>query len=814
MRHPSRLLMDFFCFKITRVRIIILAALLISFTIGFGQSVNQKNGTVKGIVKTIDGEPAAYVNVIITDLHKGTITTEDGSFFMRGIIAGQHEIVISHTGLLTDKQTITIEAGKTTTVNVSLHHSSNDLEKVVIDARKSHNAPVTIGKAGIASMDLPQSSVVISQATIRDQQSNRLSDVIKNVNGVYLSTTRASTQENFSARGYAFGANNMFKNGTRVNSGAMPEMSSLERVEVLKGSAAILFGNVAPGGIINMVTKQPKFNTGGEVSLRSGSYGFFKPAFDVYGPINSNIAYRIDGTFESADSYRDNVHSKRYYINPSLLFKLGEKTELLLQADYLKHQFTPDFGIGSIADKHIAPLDRNTFLGTPWQYAITQQTTANASLKHHLSDKWQVTGTFAYQAYNRDYFSTERIQIKENGDWRRPLGRTRTEEDYFISQVDLNGRFNTGNIEHTFLAGADGERYITNNYAFNQPAFYDTINIFEPSKFTVRTDIPETHEIRVVRTPVYRFGAYVQDLISITPKLKLLAGIRWSIQEGKAADSTSFLTGIQTFGKPKTDKAFSPRFGVVYKPSVSTSIFASYANSFSVNSGTDIYGTALTPSIINQFEAGIKNELIKGLLSANVTFYRIINNNLAQTAPFKADGTENNDPGIKALVGETTSDGIEVDITAQPVKGLSLIAGYSHNYMRYTNIQFLEGNFVEGERLVNTPSHTGNASAFYTFDNTLLKGLKVGASVFYIGKRFGGWNNTVINAADKQITDRLIAVNGFTTVDVSAGYSFRHISVLAKISNLANTFNYYVHENYSINPIAPRQFIATLSYRF
>lgn len=796
------------------MRTFILASFLISFTIGFGQSASQKSGALKGVIQTVDGEPAAFVNVTIPALSKGTVTAEDGTFFIRGLAAGQHEVVISHTGLLTAKQTVTIEPGKASSINVSLHHSSSDLEKVVVDGRRSHNALVTIGKAGIAAMDMPQSSVVIGQATIRDQQSNRLSDVIKNVNGVYLSTTRASTQENFSARGYAFGANNMFKNGTRVNSGAMPEMSSLERVEVLKGSAAILFGNVAPGGIINMVTKQPKFNTGGEVAVRAGSYGFFKPSFDVYGPVNSNIAYRINGSFESAGSYRDNVHSKRYYINPSLLFKLGSRTELLLQADYLKHQFTPDFGIGSVADKFIAPLERNTFLGTPWQYAITQQATANATLRHRLNDKWQVTGNFAYQAYNRDYYSTERIQIKENGDWRRPLGRTRVEEDYFIGQVDLNGKFNTGKIEHTFLAGVDRERYITNNYAFNQPAFYDTINIFEPGKFSLRTDKPEAHEIRVVRTPVYRFGAYVQDLVSISPKLKLLAGIRWSIQEGKAADSTNFITGVQSFGKAKTDRAFSPRVGVVYKPFTTTSLFASYANSFSVNSGTDIYGNALTPSIINQFELGVKNELIEGCLSANLTFYRIINNNLAQTAPFKADGSENNDPTIKALVGETTSDGVELDISAQPAKGLMVIAGYSHNYMRYTNVQYREGNFIEGERLVNTPSHTGNASAFYTFDNTVLKGLKIGASVFYIGKRFGGWNNTVVDAANKITTDRLIAVKGFTTVDISAGYSFRHISLLAKVSNLANTFNYYVHENYSINPIAPRQFIATVSYRF
>ena len=108
----------------------------------------------------------------------------------------------------------------------------------------------------------------------------------------------------------------------------MPEISSLERVEVLKGSAAILFGQVAPGGIVNMVTKTPKFNHGGEISMRAGSYDLYKPTFDVYGPISSSIAYRVNGAFETANSFRDQVNSKRYYVNPSLLFKIGKKVGL------------------------------------------------------------------------------------------------------------------------------------------------------------------------------------------------------------------------------------------------------------------------------------------------------------------------------------------------------------------------------------------------------------------------------------------------------------------------------------------------------
>lgn len=131
--------------------------------------------------------------------------------------------------------------------------------------------------------------------------------------------------------------------------------------------------------------------------------------------------------------------------------------------------------------------------------------------------------------------------------------------------------------------------------------------------------------------------------------------------------------------------------------------------------------------------------------------------------------------------------------------------------MRYTKTPDAKGNYVEGERLVNTPAHTANGSAFYTFTQGKLRGFKIGATVVYIGDRFGGWNN---QKQQTQNYSRLIPVSGFTTVDISAGYTYKKVSLLAKVSNLTNTFNYYVHENYSINPIPPTQFITTLSYKF
>ncbi len=784
--------------------------MIICSMVGF-TGIAQNN--ITGKVITSDGQPAAFVNIELKELKKNSTSDEAGSFQIQNIRNGKFTLVVSFVGLQTQVKTIELVNNALDSFDFTLIENAQQLKEVIISSKKGINAlPISIGKMAIDPMDLPQSITVIGQSVIRDQQSMRLSDIIKNVNGVYLSTTRGGVQESFSARGYAFSSTNMFKNGSRVNSGVMPEVSSLEKVEILKGSAAILYGNVAPGGIINMVTKQPKFNFGGEISLRAGSFGLIKPSFDVYGPISSKIAFRVNGTYEKANSYRDVVHSDRYYINPSFLFKVGKKTELLVQADYLDINATPDFGIGTLNNTIIPAVGRAAFFGTAWQYNKAKQTTATVSLKHTFNENWSVSTTASYQLYNRDYYSIERIQADSIGDWSRPLNKIISQEKYIIGQVDVTGKFKTGAIGHTLLAGMDADSYYTTNYTFNNPTKYDKINILDPNKFTPRTDIPAASKIIRLQTPVNRIGFYVQDLISLSAKFKLLAGVRWSQQKSIPATTTYLLKDSIAKGLAKNDNAFSPRVGLVYKPTTNMSAFASYANSFSVNSGTDVFGNALAPSIIDQYEVGIKNDFANGKLSANLTFYKIINNNLAQTAQFGADGvTPNNNIALKELVGQTTSDGIELDVSSQPIKGLNILGGYSYNNMRYTNIEQVKGNYVEGERLVNTPAHTVNTSVFYTFQKDAVKGMKMGVSVFYIGNRFGGWNNT---QQQTQNYSRLISVKGFTTVDISAGYTFNKISFLAKVSNLFNMYNYYVHENYSINPIAPTQFIASVGYKF
>ena len=300
-------------------------------------SLAQTHGSISGVVKTSDGNPASFVNVNLKENHKGVTTAEDGSYLLKNVSAGAYTLQVTFVGLQPQEKAVTVTAGQTSTVDFALVESANQLSEVEVTGM---NKAVTLGKSPIAPLDLPQMTGVVSSVVIANQQASRLGDVLKNVSGVSLTQQRGGVAETFSARGYSIGiagaGGSIFKNGVIANTMGFPEASTLESVEVLKGSSALLYGNVSGGLIINMVTKKPRFEQGGEVSMRVGSYGLFKPIVDLYGPLAKNLAFRVVGTYETANSYRDVVKTNRVYVNPSLLYKLGQKTTILLQGDYLK----------------------------------------------------------------------------------------------------------------------------------------------------------------------------------------------------------------------------------------------------------------------------------------------------------------------------------------------------------------------------------------------------------------------------------------------------------------------------------------------
>jgi iron complex outermembrane receptor protein len=768
---------------------------------------SAQEATISGTLTNRENLPAEFVQITLRNSNIATITDARGCFTLTQIPAGTHTLLAAPISGEVLEEELTLSANTKIDIQLQLKQKVKNLDEVNICVlRNANETPVSIGKLPIKSMDLPQSIAVVDREILERQQTQYLSDVLRNFNGVYIMGNTGGAQQEIAARGFALGNSNTFKNGVRFNNTILPEMSALEKVEVLKGSAAILYGNVSAGGILNMITKKPNYQKGGELSMRFDSYNFYKPTIDLFGVLDSRgrAAFRLNTAYENAGSFRNDVRSERIYFNPSFASKLGKKTELIIEGDYLKDRRTADFGVGAI-NYQLIDMPRMSFIGAKWSNYQTEQKSVTATLQHAFNRNWQIRSVSSAQLFTNDLYSTVRPNsnnqfIRPNGNWVRGVQRTAIDDQYFISQLDLSGKFYTGSVRHTLLVGADVDHYSTTTLAYNTLNKYDSINVFDLTKYQQRMDQPDLTKRSNTEVPIQRAGAYVQDLVDFG-MLKVLAGLRYSYLE-TGSRVTTYANNTYSYSSQK-DQATTPRLGLVFQPVRNLSIFGSYANSFSPNTGVDRDGKQLSPSYINQAEAGLKSNLLKDKLTANITVYQIINSNLAQTD--LSNGNVNTN--IKELAGEVTSKGLEADIQSRSFNGFVLLAGYSFNETRYTR----SNTYVVGSLLRYNPNHTANASVFYTFEKGKIKGLSFGISSLYFGERMAG-RSTRVNVENDPY--RLITISAYTLLDLSAAYHYKAFTIRCKISNIANTLSYNVHDDNSVNPIAPRQLATTISFKF
>ena len=802
--------------NIRRFKNVFFLFLTLSFiTISQAQTI-----VVKGTVITSDGKPAAQVNVQLTETKQTIATNATGTYQFLNLQPGKYNLVVSYVGLTTQVKhfTVSMESDEQV-INFVLFENQTELKEIIVAATLTKlDKTATIGKLPIKPMDLPQATAVIERQLLERQQVQTLGDAVQNLNGVYVMGTAGGYQEELASRGFAFGSNNTFKNGVRFNNSIMPEVSGIETIEVLKGGNAILFGTVGAGGVLNIVTKKPKFNQGGSVSFQTGSYDYYKPSIDVYGAVNNSkhVAYRLNTSYTKAASFRDVVKSERIYINPSFLIKIANKTEVVLEGDYTKDNRNLDFGTGAVYYK-LANTPRNLYLNLPWSYNNAEQMAATATVTHKLNSNWQVKAVASSRNYNIESFGATRPNSNSQfvdsstanyGRWIRGLVKSKVDEKYNFASVDVTGKFNTGKIKHVLLAGADADNIETSTYSFDYTQFrsdkkniYDTVNIFGTKQYLTGYDIPNVPWTFHTVAPVSRLGVYVQDFVEVSPKIKALAGVRYTASKIETSDSI-YASGVQKLNtKYRKDGAFSPRIGVVFQPTKNISLFTSYTNTYELNTAIDTFANVLAPSIIDQYELGIKTMMFNNRISVNATAYVITNNNAVQSYSNLSATDSRRETG-----GQTQSKGFELDIATKEVFGFTVNAGYSYNDTRYKKSTL----YVLGSKLKYNPSHTANAHIYYTVKPTYkLNGLNAGIGVYYVGQRVAGRSTTKANPGYA-----LIALPDYVLIETSIGYSYQNMGVRFKLNNLFNQFSYNVHDDNSVNPIAPRQFTATVSYKF
>ena len=802
--------------------------MLILFCGNVSAFAQSGKGIIKGVIGDERGLPLEGISVGLESTKFGNVTDDEGAFFVKNVPSGKYKLLVSAVGFTTQKQEIELKDNVVLVLNFRLNPSVSTLSEVVVTGISAKNDQISYAasKMPVPLKDLPYSIQVIDRQLIVQQQANSIGQIARNSPGVYLWSSIGGVNENLGARGFSLGDRGMFRNGVRYNYESMPDASGIERVEFLKGSSAILFGQVSPGATVNLITKKPKFENGGEASFRVGSFGFIKPSIDVYGGLGKNVAYRLNVSYENAKSFRETVEHDRIYVNPSLQWNISKKTMLLVEGDYTKDNRTADYGIvafGSVGKQPdgtnfstltLANIPRERFLGASFNNNTTEQRNISYTFTHRFNANLTLRQLTGYSYTKKDLFSTgyHSTTIRANGDFERSVQRIDQEDKYFIGQLDLLLNFKTGIVKHQGLIGVDVDNRLQNNPLYTTLSRYDTLNVYSmnsDNRRRVRNDAPVLPRTTISQPITNRVGVYAQDLISVGEKLKVLLGVRYSYIDNKS--QTLYPVGVPLNGKTNTKDtlissqtypdALTPSLGLVYNPTENISVYASYTNTFAPNTALDKDGNILRPSFISQYEVGIKSDLLKNKLSLNLTYYAIINNDIVQP-----DVTA---VGRSLLGGRQDNKGVEIALTAQPIKGLSITAGYSLLDAKYVK----NVNFLEGTRPLNTPTHTGNLWVSYRLSEGRLKGLFLGVGAFYTGERTGD-DYRYSGTGSARVLIVPFIMNGYTEIDGSIGYQIGRYSVMGKISNLTNQLNYSVYRNLSINPTAPRQFAVTVSTKF
>lgn len=620
--------------------------------------------------------------------------------------------------------------------------SNEPIELVVTGEQDGYSVPssTTGTRTDTPLRDVPASIQVVPQQIIRDQQATRLDEALRNVSGVVGSSAEGIGFK-FSIRG--FERANILRDGFNLSSSnvsgesgieTFPETANLERIEVLKGPASILYGEINPGGVINLATKKPLAQPFYEAEVQFGSRAFVRPRIDLSGPLtpNGNLLYRLNAVYQRDDGFRDfDTENKRFFVAPVLAWKISDSTDLTLELEYLDDERPYDTGLVAVGNR-VINTPRERIFNEPNDFFKTQVLNVGYTLEHRFNSNWRIRNALRYNKQDQNASVAIPLAFNETSGTltRFDSSIDAFRENYALS-TDVVGKFSTGSIKHTLLFGADLSRTFVDTFTGVNLRAPLPLNVFNP----VYEAFPRNRSQQVPafdeKTQTERLGIYLQDQISLTDNLKLLAGFRYDTVNQKLDDAPSFFNPGGK--KSQNPDALTPRLGIVYQPIQELSLYASYSRSFTPNTRTTFDGNFLEPEEGEGYEIGVKAELLKEKLFATLAYYDITKQNVASPDP--------NFPsisGASVATGEQKSRGFEIDLTGEVLPGWNIIASYA-----YTDAEVTRDNVIDiGNRLVGIPRNSASLWTTYTFRSGDLQGLGLGVGVNYVGERQGDLANS------------------------------------------------------------------------
>lgn len=770
---------------------------------------------VKGRVLDENGESLVGATVFVPGSNKGTTTDSAGKFTLENLPEGICELQISFIGYEKFVRTLDLKDSKDAVLTVQLRPDDNEILDVEVFGERYEQPQKldAITRMPLRPSEQIQSISVISNKLIEEQGALTITDAVRNVPGVTLFGSYGGVRESMSMRGYR--GVPVLKNGVRIDSdfrtgSALSEMQGVESIQVIKGSAAITqgVGNDlgSAGGVINVVTKTPKFVNSGEVSVRAGSWGEFRPSFDVQTILNKEqtVAFRLDGTFAREDNYRPIINSSRVYINPSFEWRPDDRTTITLEMDYMddnRTPFTSTVNLDGDTIEALYKMPHNKFLGLRNDNVSNQTTTSAVRITRQLTNQISLRAALFNSSYQVDNVGTN-VNTMVNGEnnlRRRTLGRSLRDDQNSTFQLDFVGRdVFTGSIKHTFQLGFDYKKTDLSTTSYGS-LVVDTIDVLAPSIINAYYDVD-----LVANDPVESnssgYGLMAQEVMNINKYLKLIMGLRYSSIRSVAANAAGSTTG----------DAWNPMIGTMISPVRNVNLFASYTTTTSLRSAANKMesGEEIGPSTTKQWETGIKSDWLNNRLRFNFTYFDISTANLSYAT--YVEGTSQT-TGYYDTAGDLSRRGIETELSGRVLDNLQVILGYAYLDAQYHN----SPSYQNGSAPMNAPKHTANAWANYLVQEGKLKGFSAGLGIYYVGKRpVNDWSLRP-DSHGSMFGLKPFDMPSYTTVNAQFSYAFGNITTRLYVDNLFDALGYtsYYRGGF-INQIDPRNFSAVITYRF
>jgi len=626
----------------------------------------------------------------------------------------------------------------------------------------------TATKTDTPIFDTPVSIQVVPRSVMDDQKSTRVKDALENVSGVRTQPTLGQGT-GFIIRG--FRSNQVYRNGlvADIDSNSQEfDTGNLQSIDVLKGPAAVLFGRVEPGGLVNITTKKPQATPYYSVEQQFGTFDHYRTQWDATGAVNKDesLMYRFSGAYQDSGSFRDFISTDRVLVNPSFTWKPDDKTDMTLNIEGFDQDYQADFGIPAIGTRP-APIPINRSLDDPNSpIDHISKAIVSTEINHRLNNDWAIhnrfyagfTDTASHFVNPAPAFGPSSAALLPDGTLKRNVfGQTATSAVY-STNLDLTGKFKLGISSHETLMGFDYHES-TQNYhyfgEFNTPNNALDINIYNPSygidpaliNQTLANDPACCAGSNYATLKNEWKGVYFQDHITLWDKLHILGGGRYDWASSGSAYLGSFAEAEKALELADVE-GFSPRVGVLYQPISWLGVYGNWTTSFSANNPTADDGTTFDPQTGEQFEAGFKTQLFDDRLLATLAYYHLTKDNILVNntdTPFLFD----------KIANQQRSRGVELDVSGQLTNQLSLIGSYAYTDAIVTK-DFDGGN--QGHRLPNVAEHSG--SLWVKFDVNgyqASKGFSFGLGGVAAGEREGDFGNS-------------FQLPGFVRMDAFAAY--------------------------------------------